>query len=56
MKRVYDGIIGLAVGDVLGVPVEFMSRQEIDENPVAYYLDKHDWMKAGLGDMLHWSY
>ena len=34
MKKVYDGIIGLAIGDALGVPVEFKSRQEIAENPV----------------------
>lgn len=36
MKKVYDGIIGLAVGDALGVPVEFKSRQEIAENPVTF--------------------
>lgn len=29
MKKVYDGIIGLAIGDALGVPVECKSRQEI---------------------------
>ena len=34
MKKVYDGIIGLAIGDALGVPVEFKSRQEIAKNPV----------------------
>lgn len=34
LKKVYDGIIGLAIGDALGVPVEFKSRQEIAENPV----------------------
>ena len=34
MKKVYDGIIGLAIGDAMGVPVEFKSRQEIAENPV----------------------
>lgn len=34
MKKVYDGIIGLAIGDALGVPVEFKSRQEIAVNPV----------------------
>ncbi len=34
MKKVYDGIIGLAIGDALGVPVEFRSRQEIVKNPV----------------------
>ena len=34
MKRIYDGIIGLIIGDALGVPVEFKSRQEIAKNPV----------------------
>lgn len=34
LKRVYDGIIGLAVGDALGVPVEFVSRHELKEDPV----------------------
>lgn len=34
MKKVYNGIIGLAIGDAIGVPAEFKSRQEIAENPV----------------------
>lgn len=34
MNKVYDGIIGLAVGDALGVPVEFKTRMEIESNPV----------------------
>ena len=28
------GLIGLAVGDALGVPVEFQSRESLDQNPV----------------------
>lgn len=32
--KVKDGIIGLVVGDALGVPVEFTSRSELEENPV----------------------
>ena len=35
LKQVYGGILGLAVGDALGVPVEFMSRQEISKDPVS---------------------
>lgn len=31
---VKDGILGLIVGDVLGVPVEFLTREQIAENPV----------------------
>lgn len=34
MKKVYDGIVGLAIGDAIGVPFEFINRQEIAENPV----------------------
>lgn len=37
MKRIKctkDRIIGLAIGDALGVPVEFCSRAELDKNPV----------------------
>lgn len=32
--KVKDGMIGLIVGDALGVPVEFTSREELMENPV----------------------
>ena len=32
--KVKDGIIGFIVGDALGVPVEFNSREELQENPV----------------------
>lgn len=31
---ILDGIIGLSVGDALGVPVEFSSREELKEKPV----------------------
>ena len=34
LKKLYDEMIGLAIGDALGVPVEFKTRQEIAENPV----------------------
>lgn len=32
--KVKDGIIGLVVGDALGVPVEFSGRESLRENPV----------------------
>ena len=34
MKRCYDGIIGLALADAMGVPVEFFSRKELKKHPV----------------------
>ena len=35
MPHIYkDILLGVAVGDALGVPVEFMSREEIAQNPV----------------------
>ncbi len=33
-NKLYGGIIGLVVGDALGVPVEFQSRKELKKNPV----------------------
>lgn len=32
--KVKDGIIGFVIGDCLGVPVEFMNRQDLKNNPV----------------------
>lgn len=32
--KVKDGIIGLVIGDALGVPVEFIRREELEKNPV----------------------
>ncbi len=32
--KVKDGIIGLTIGDALGVPVEFSTREKLMENPV----------------------
>ena len=29
-----DGIIGFAIGDAMGVPVEFTSREKLMRNPV----------------------
>jgi ADP-ribosylglycohydrolase len=48
--KIKDGIVGLVVGDALGVPVEFKSRSELLENPVTgmtghgtYDLPKGTW-------------
>lgn len=34
MSELIDGVMGLAVGDALGVPVEFVSRKVLSKNPV----------------------
>lgn len=34
VNNVIDGIFGLCIGDALGVPVEFKSREELRANPV----------------------
>ena len=34
IMKVKDGIIGLIIGDALGVPVEFTSRRELKKHPV----------------------
>ena len=48
--KVKDGITGLVVGDALGVPVEFTSKEVLDENPVTgmrgngtYNMPKGTW-------------
>ncbi len=33
--KLLGGILGLIVGDALGVPVEFMSREDLRQNPVS---------------------
>lgn len=34
MEKIYGGILGLCLGDAVGVPVEFMTRQQLKVNPV----------------------
>lgn len=50
MGSIQNGIIGLCVGDALGVPVEFRSRQELKAHPVCdmtgygtYHLPPGSW-------------
>ena len=33
-EQIFGGILGLAVADALGVPVEFQSRESLHRNPV----------------------
>lgn len=34
-KRILGDLFGVAVGDALGVPVEFVSREDLRKKPVA---------------------
>lgn len=34
LSKLHSAIVGLAVGDALGVPVEFLSREELKQSPV----------------------
>ena len=34
IKNSFNGILGLAIGDAMGVPVEFVSRDDLYENPI----------------------
>jgi ADP-ribosylglycohydrolase len=50
MSKIKSAILGFAVGDALGVPVEFKSREELDRNPVTdmreygtYHQPKGTW-------------
>lgn len=39
MSKILDGVMGHAIGDALGVPVEFMDRRELIDNPVTELKD-----------------
>ena len=34
-----NGIIGFAIGDAFGVPLKFMSREKLFENPTTQMID-----------------
>ena len=38
-EKILSGMMGLAIGDALGVPVEFSSREELHKNPVTDMLE-----------------
>ncbi|QKX05791.1 ADP-ribosylglycohydrolase family protein [Aquimarina sp. TRL1] len=41
--RIWGGIFGVAVGDALGVPVEFKTRESLKENPVSEMKGYMSW-------------
>lgn len=47
---VRDGIIGFAVGDALGVPCEFKTREELKKNPVTTMEDNEGMPKGTWSD------
>lgn len=38
-EKILSGMMGLAIGDALGVPVEFSSREQLQKNPVTDMLE-----------------
>lgn len=54
MKNIWlDGIIGVVVGDALGLPVHFLDREEIDANPVTEMIGYGTFnLPEGLGLMI----
>jgi ADP-ribosylglycohydrolase len=40
---VKSGIFGVCIGDVLGVPVEFKKREDLEKSPVTGYLEYMSW-------------
>lgn len=49
MSKIKDGIIGHAIGDALGVPVEFKDRESLMNNPVK------EMRRSHAGDKGTWS-
>ncbi len=37
-RQAVDILLGFAIGDAMGVPVEFQSREELSRNPVTFYI------------------
>nr|WP_262562332.1 ADP-ribosylglycohydrolase family protein [Acaryochloris sp. CCMEE 5410] len=42
-SKVLSGLMGLCIGDALGVPVEFLSREELMESPVTDLDSRNEW-------------
>lgn len=42
-KSLYNGVLGLAIGDALGVPAEFMNRTVLKRNPITEMISGGCW-------------
>ena len=42
-KLLYQGVLGLAIGDALGVPAEFKSRTQLQRNPITEFVGGGCW-------------
>lgn len=51
-KQILNGLLGLCIGDALGVPVEFLSRDKLKVNPVTDMLSNgsHNQPKGTWSD------
>ena len=38
MNKVVDGLLGFAIGDAMGVPIEFIPREKLLKHPVTKML------------------
>ena len=52
MNKIIDGILGFAIGDALGVPAEFKSREELKINPITDMISggAHNQVKGTWSD------
>ena len=42
-QRLYEAVLGLAIGDALGVPAEFMHREVLKQNPITTMIGGGCW-------------
>ncbi|WP_373543233.1 ADP-ribosylglycohydrolase family protein [Chamaesiphon sp.] len=42
-SKILAGLMGLSVGDALGVPVEFQTREELAQKPVVDMYGQNCW-------------
>ena len=58
MSKIKDGVFGAAIGDAMGVPIEFRKREDLLDNPVTSMIGGGTYnMPAGVwsNSFLHWK-